>query len=356
MVPITARFQAESALHPAARALLLEIFDQGWAEPRKLHLESRRAAILLQEAKESIAADLDLSPTEVHFLGEITLGFQLGIMGLIQPETRMVHSSIDRAEVLAIASQFPSSVEMEVSNSGVVALPELRPSDLLIWQYVNAETGLIRTMPIELVEFSGRVFVDHTAYPTQAPAIASWSSALWDSSSWSGPNGLSIFALRTGAKGWRNPFPHLHQSVVPSGFSLPLALASAVALRHWRSDEEVNKTKITKLATRIRAFISENIPDTDMIEEQWNSWSAIVSLSFLYIDAERLQSDLADEGFTVDSGSACTSANLEASHVLKAMGLLSQGNIRLRLHHDVTATEIDVFLPVLKRLVEKQRQ
>ena len=356
MVPITAQFQAESALHPAARALLLEVFDQGWADPRKLHLESRRAAILLQEAKESIASDLGLSPSEIHFLGEISLGFHLGIVGLLQPDSRLVHSSTDRAEVLAIAAQFPASWEMTVSNSGVVALPELQPNDVLVWQSLNAETGIFPPLPSGLDAFSGRVFVDHTAYPVQASEIPTFSSALWDSSSWSGPKGVSIFALKTGVSGWRNPFPHLQQTVVPSGYSLPLVLASAVALRHWRSDEANNKTKIAELARRIRNFISENIPETDLIDEQLNVWSGIVSLSFLYVDAERLQSDLADEGFTVDSGSACTSANLEASHVLKAMGLLSQGNIRLRLHHDVTAIQIDALLTVLKRLVEKQRQ
>lgn len=356
MVPVTAQFQAESALHPAARELLLEIFDQGWADPRKLHLESRRAAILLQEAKESIANDLGLSPAEIYFLGEISLGFHLAVAGLAHNEGRLIHSSIDRQEVLALASQFPHALHVGVNNSGEISLPRLARSDVLLWQSINAETGLHRPLHAELQEFSGSIFVDHTAYPMPAPELPSWTTALWDASSWSGPHGLSIFGLKSGTQSWRNPFPHLEQSVVPSGFSLPLAMASAVALSHWKKDEIAATSNASEMAQRIRDYVSVEIPHTDFLSADLPALRSILSLSFLYVDAERLQADLAAEGFAVDSGSACISANLEASHVLKGMGLLSQGNIRLRLHHRVTIAEIEAFLPVLKRLVEKQRE
>lgn len=355
MVPVTASFQAESALHPAARELLLEVFDQGWADPRKLHLESRRAAILLQEAKESIANDLGLSPTEIYFLGEISLGFHLGVVGLAHSEGRLIHSSIDRQEVLALVDQFPNALQVAVNGSGEVCLPELASSDVLLWQSINAETGLLRPVPPELFDFSGTVFVDHTAYPTPATQGPSWTTALWDASSWSGPHGLSIFGLKSGTQRWRNPFPQLQQTVVPSGFSLPLAMASAVALSHWKADEIAAASTLSEMAQRIREYVAHEIPHTDFLPADLPAMPSILSLSFLYIDAERLQADLSAEGFTVDSGSACISANLEASHVLKGMGLLSQGNIRLRLHHGITVHEIEAFLPVLKRLVEKQR-
>jgi len=93
-----------------------------------------------------------------------------------------------------------------------------------------------------------------------------------------------------------------------------------------------------------------------MVEDGLKRIESMISLSFLYVDAEKLQSDLARAGFDVDSGSACTSLNLESSHVLKAMGLLSQGNIRLRLHHDLSAEAVESFLVTLQRLVEEQRQ
>ena len=198
--------------------------------------------------------------------------------------------------------------------------------------------------------------MENTTYPTSAKDLLGWTTALWEATSWRGPAGLSVFALKTGTKNWRNPFPHLDQAVAPSGFSLPLAIASAVALRAWKEDEKVNQNKIHELSKEIRSYVKANIPDTDLVAEDLPCLPSIISLSFLYVDADRLQSDLARAGFSVDSGSACTSINLESSHVLKEMGLLSQGNIRLRLHHDVSVESVRAFLPTLQRLVEEQRK
>lgn len=355
VVPVTAKFQAENALHPAARALLLEVFDQGWADPKKLHVESRRAALLLQEAKESLAADLGIQADEVHFLGESALGFELGINGLLAPLGRLLYSTIDREEVLAIASQIPHSVAMPVSRTGQIELPTINPNDTLVWQAINSETGLVRPTPEDLLHGTCKVFVDHTAYPVNPTPLPSWSTALWDCDTWSGPSGLSIFALRRGEQSWRNPSPRLKETIVPGGFSLPLALVSAIALTHWKNDREAHSKRVLEMGKQIRTYILSDIPDVDFIDESSPAMPEFLSMSFLYVDAERLQADLASEGFSVDSGSACSSANLEASHVLLAMGLLSQGNIRLRLHHDLTDEQISKFLPTLKRLVEKQR-
>jgi len=247
VVPVTARFQAESALHPAARAVLLEAFDQGWADPKKLHHQSRQAAILLQESKASIAEDLDLLPSEIHFLGELDLGFHLAIMGLAEPADRIFYSAIDRQEVLAIMSHFPNSFRLEVDRAGLVALPNLLPQDVLVWQSVNGETGLCRPQVQAISSFGGNLFVDHTAYPTSATAFPGWSTALWESSSWSGPSGLSIFGLKSMNKKWRNPLPRLDQSTAPSGFSLPLAISSAVALKAWKKMKLLNRRKLMKL-------------------------------------------------------------------------------------------------------------
>ena len=64
MVRITGNFQQETELHPAASALLTELFDKGWHDPTKLNQQSRQTAILLQQAKESFAKLLQV---EVQF-------------------------------------------------------------------------------------------------------------------------------------------------------------------------------------------------------------------------------------------------------------------------------------------------
>ncbi len=76
----------------------------------------------------------------------------------------------------------------------------------------------------------------------------------------------------------------------------------------------------------------------------------------LYIDAQILVNKLDERGFAVDSGSACNSANMEPSHVLAAMGILTHGNARLTLHPTTTNEEMEEFLQVLKEIVAELRQ
>jgi cysteine desulfurase len=65
--------------------------------------------------------------------------------------------------------------------------------------------------------------------------------------------------------------------------------------------------------------------------------------------------DLEDKGFSVDSGSACKSADMQPSHVLAAMGRPISGNIRLTLHKGITELEVKNFCSALKSSVEKLR-
>jgi len=69
VVRITADFQQERVLHPAAMALLNQFFSKGWADPNKLNNNSRQSAILLQQVREKFAELLKVRPDELEFLG-----------------------------------------------------------------------------------------------------------------------------------------------------------------------------------------------------------------------------------------------------------------------------------------------
>jgi cysteine desulfurase len=75
----------------------------------------------------------------------------------------------------------------------------------------------------------------------------------------------------------------------------------------------------------------------------------------LYVNAEQLVTTLADKGYAVDSGSACSAANMQPSHVLAAMGVLTQGNIRLTIHHATSFDEINQFLNILRQTIIELR-
>ena len=356
MVPVTTRLQREAPLHPAAAELLSATFERGWADPSKIHLESRREAILLQEAKESLAHHLEIKPQELHFLGEPNLGFHLGISGLLKNSSRLVHSSIDRQEVFAVAADFHhrggQNLKLECDLSGRLSPYKTRVDDVLVWQSINAETGICRDLA-QLSQAEGRsLFVDNTTSLAALPVV--WSTALWDSKSWRGPGGIAILAISETAN-WLNPLPNIDHHSLPDSFSIPLALASAVALEHWVKDEKETASKVETMNQHVRDFFKKSIPDCEVAGEIENTRSALICASFLYVDAERLMTSLEEAGFSVDSGSACTSANLQASHVLVAMGLLTHGNIRIHLHHDLTWKALEDFLSALETIVAKLR-
>ncbi|MGH3323897.1 MAG: sulfurtransferase TusA family protein, partial [Streptomyces sp.] len=86
--------------------------------------------------------------------------------------------------------------------------------------------------------------------------------------------------------------------------------------------------------------------------------------SCLYVDGEALLHALDRAGFSVSSGSSCTSSTLTPSHVLRAMGVLSEGNIRVSLTPGAGAPgsaasveeDVEHFLTVLPEAVRGVRE
>lgn len=351
VVSITSNFQSEAPLHPAVIEALGAVFGQSWADSSKLPADSRKARLLLDESKETFAQNLGVRSDGIHFLGEVNLGFYLGIFGLLDSQKNFSYSAIDRSEVFAIAAELGEKgfavQELTCDSGGTIARPELDNQSVISWQLRNGETGISQPA---LIDCSAQIFVDATSSGIRNPLPKNWKAALWDSKAWGGPSGLGIFALAPDAK-YRNPIPNLENRIVPGSASLPLIIASAMAVELWAEREQTERNRLAAIALNIANFAKSEIGDVDVIAATHD----LVSLSFLYIDAERLVSSLDRAGFAVDSGSACQATNMEPSHVLAAMGMLTQGNVRITLHHGVAENDVTALLNSLKVLVQEQR-
>lgn len=351
VVSITPNFQSEPRLHDAARMALAHIFEVTWPDPSKLGADAKSASLLLNEAKETFAGHLGVRSDEISFLGEANLGYNLGASGLLNPQACLVYSNVDPMQIHAIAQAHTNSLELRADPNGQIDYSDYAGasgSDVLVYQTCNRETGIIQTTSPDKAK---SIFVDATASGTRIPLPENWSTALWDSKSWAGPLGLGVFAISKSAN-WKNPLPHLDSQIHPGPTSLPLIVASALAIDSWVADEKNLAAKIGAINSEIRRYLTENIADCDIAPGQANH---LLSASFLYVNAEQLVTKLADKGYSVDSGSACNSANMQPSHVLAALGLLTQGNIRLTIHHATTFEEVADFLEVLKVTVEELR-
>jgi cysteine desulfurase len=350
VVRITGDFQQERVLHPAAMALLNQFFSKGWADPNKLNNNSRQSAILLQQVREKFAELLKVRPDELEFLGESDLGFQLGISGLLKPESKLFYSSIDRQRVFAVASGEENKGRqvtcLPVNNIGQIGSFSATSNDVVVWQVANGETGNTQTKPAT----QGVIFADCTASGIDLLPNFDYQTALFDSASWQGPAGFGILIIKQ-ASDWRNPLPHNDHTRVPGGFSIPLAIASSVALEGYLADIDIR----AKLKEQIVNYINSEISDVD-IASSLNGLSKFISFSVFGVEADRLLLALEDLGFAVDSGSACKSADMQPSHVLAAMGRPIAGNIRLTLHKDITEQMVKEFCQALKSCVEKLRK
>jgi cysteine desulfurase len=349
VVRITGDFQQERVLHPAAIALLSQFFTTGWADPSKLNNSSRQVNILLEQVRQSFAKALNVRSDEIEFLGEPDLGFQLAIAGLLTDESKLFYSSIDRQKVFAITANEKNSgrtvTELPVNSGGIIKEREIGSNDLLIWQVANGETGNIQNPP----KGGANIFADCTSSGVDLLPNFNYQTALFDSRSWAGPAGVGILVIKSSAT-WRNPLPHNDLNRTPNTYSLPLLLASAVALENYLSQTDIR----SKLKKEIIDFVKEQITDVDIASSD-NGLGKFLSLSIKGVEADRLLLDLEDQGFAVESGSACKSADMKPSHVLAAMGRPITGNIRLTIHKEMTSEIVKDFCQALKTSVIKLR-
>ena len=142
--------------------------------------------------------------------------------------------------------------------------------------------------------------------------------------------------------------------MVPGDFNPALVIASAIALQANEVERVATITALQEINSTIRNFVVTQIGDVDIASPISGS-AHLLSFSFLYLHAEQLVEKMDARGFSLDSGSACISANLEPSHVLAAMGRLTHGNVRLHLYPNNSLAEVEKMLVALKEVVTELR-
>ena len=334
MVRITSGFQQESPLHPSAKKVLDQLFDRGWPDAEKINQSSRESAILLNEAKNTFAKYLNLRSDEIEFIGEVNLGFHLAITGLLKPDSKLIISEIDKQSIFAVKNSWENAGQkshtMKVNAVGQSQEGSFADKDLMVWQVANGETGIIQDTP----KSNSMVFADCTSSGVDYLPDFKYETALFDSKSWQGPSGLGLLVIRKSAD-WINPLPHNDYLRTPNTYSIPLALASAVALEAYIVDRVNIENFKEQLITQLNAAELDFIAPTGS-----NNLAKYLTLIFPKIEADRLVLELQDAGFAVDSGSACRAADMQPSHVLAAMGLPTSGGIRITFHPQVSSNDV----------------
>jgi len=354
VVPVTGNFQAETALNPLAQEALLTAFESGWADPKKIGQHPNRAALLRNNAVESIASRLGLLPDQIEITGEVGLGYFLSLAGFLTPAKSLHFGAGDRSGVIATVRAHQGAIsEIPLLGDGRLDFTKtaMKRDSVLAFQLANGETGAINSLPSEMPD-DLLIAVDATASGARLALPTNWGTATFDSRSWGGPAGLAIVAINKAAH-WTNPLPHISSTRRTYGtYSLPLLLAGAVAIENFHPDD----LQIRRFNQEIRTAIKSAVPDVIIAGDLDRSLPHLISLVIPQANGEELLRALAAKGFAVDSGSACTAMNLQPSHVLAAMGLPTDGNIRITIHNDCNGSEISALITALLSAVESQRQ
>jgi cysteine desulfurase len=353
-------------LHPVARSALDAALDDGWADPGRLHGPGRRARLLLDAARDSLADTLQVRPDELSFAANGTQALHAAVLGALRGAERhgrgVVHSAVEHSAVLHAAAAAGAPVSIGVDEHGRVDAEAFitaagHPGTVVAaLQAANHEVGT--TQPVTAV--AARIaplplVVDATQTVGHAALPGGWSVLAADARTW-GALPLGVLVVRTGVR-WRSPYPddEAEAGRIPGSPALPSIVAAAAALRAVDAERDALARRHRELVDRLRAEVPRRIADVDVVGDPVDRLPHIVTFSFLYADGESLLRGLDRRGFAVSSGSSCTSSTLEPSHVLVAMGALTSGNVRVSLHRDTTAEDIDGFLDALPAVVADVR-
>ncbi|TCR22053.1 cysteine desulfurase [Streptomyces sp. BK205] len=237
----------------------------------------------------------------------------------------------------------------------------LRPDTALAClQSANHEVGTVQPVGevAEVCREAGvPLLVDAAQSLGWGPVEEPWSLLTGSAHKWGGPSGVGLLAVRKGVRFSPQGPADERESGRAAGFeNLPAIVAAAASLRAVRAEAAQEAGRLRELTERIRARVPQLVADVEVVGDPERRLPGIVTFSCLYVDGETLLHELDREGFSVSSGSSCTSSTLTPSHVLKAMGVLSEGNVRVSLPFGAVSEEVDRFLEVLPGAVARVRE
>ncbi len=347
--------------------------DEGWADPARLYREGRRARLLLDAAREAAAEAVGCRPDELVFTSSGTRAVHDGIAGALTGRRRtgrhLIVSAVEHSSVLHAAEVHRSGggsvSEVAVERTGAVSpsgyADALRPDTALAClQSANHEVGTVQPVAgvAEVCRAAGvPLLVDAAQSLGWGPVEGDWSLLAASAHKWGGPPGTGLLVVRKGVRFAPQGPRDERESGRAAGFeNLPAIVAAAASLRAVRAEAAEEAVRLRELTERIRARVPGLVPDVEVVGDPERRLPGIVTFSCLYVDGETLLHELDRAGFSVSSGSSCTSSTLTPSHVLRAMGVLSEGNIRLSLPPGTREEDVERFLSVLPEVVSGVRE
>ncbi|HBT39787.1 MAG: Cysteine desulfurase [Thermotoga sp. 50_1627] len=353
----------------------VKFFTQFYGNSSSLHSHGYEAKRLYEEARSKIAKHLNVETEEIYFTSGGTESDNIAIRGFLKanhPEGgHIITTQIEHPAVLELTRQLEkegySVTYLEPTTGGYVTPEDFRKAIrrdtvLASIMWVNNETGVIQ--PIEEISRIAREhgIVLHSD-AVQAIGKIKIDARLVDMLSASGhkfyaPKGCGFLYVSKRVKVEPIMYGGGHERGLRSGTeNVPGACAMALALEIIEKNYEVWSEKVKRFKEKILRAI-EDIPDHHVNGS--NTIFSHISVSFKNVLGETLATALDMNGISVSTASACSSHHgTRRSHVLEAMQLedwMIDGAIRISLGYDNSEDEIEYFVNVLSREVNRLRR
>ena len=369
-----------AATTPVSRAVLdamMPCFERDFGNPSSQHSMGIEAKDILDDARDRIAKVLGCSAGEIYFTSGGTESDNWAIKGAAmrmraKGRTHIVTSKIEHHAVLhtceALEKEGFTVTYVGVDKDGVIDLDELRSvvndkTAIVAIMYANNEIGTIEPIEeiVEIAHAAGALcFTD--AVQAVGNIDIDLSKLKVDMLALSGhklhaPKGIGLLYIRKGVV-ISNLIEGGGQEKRKRGGTenLPYIVGLATALEEAKK----NMSNLPRVAAMRDRLIEEltKIPYSSLNGHRTNRLPGLVNVGFEFIEGESLLMWLDMAGICASTGSACSSASLDPSHVLLATGVpheKAHGSLRLSITSDTTDEDIDYIIENVAPIVEKLR-
>ena len=341
------------------------------------HAWGWEAEAIVEKSREQVAALVGADPREIVWTSGATESINLALKGAAQfYKTRGKHLITLKTEHKAVLDSMRELERqgfevtyLDVQEDGLVDLNKLqaaiRPDTILISVlFVNNEIGVIQDITaigkmcreraiifhVDAAQATGKVDIDLATLPVDLMSLASHKTY--------GPKGIGALYVR------RKPRVRIEAQMHGGGHERGMRSGSLATHQIVGMGEafRIAKLEMHGERDRVRMLSQRLINGLKDIEQTFLNGHAEqrvphnVNMSFNFVEGESLIMGI--KGIAVSSGSACTSASLEPSYVLRALGRsdeLAHSSLRMTIGRFTTVEEIDYVVMTLKDRVAKLR-
>ena len=375
---------ATTPLRPEVLEAMLPYFTAEFGNPSSIYTIGQEARKAVDDARERIARILGARMSEIVFTSGGTESDNAALKGvafaLRSLGNHIITTSIEHHAVLHTCyqlEQFGFDVTyVPVDEDGMVDPQEIidaitDETILVSVMMANNEIGTVQpigeiTQRVKAeAKRRNQTIIMHTD-AVQAPGfidinVRSLGVDLLSLSAHKiyGPKGVGLLYVRRGTPFEEQNAGGGQERQRRSGTeNVPGIVGFAEALQLAENEREVTSAHCLELRERLTQGIFETIGGVRLNGHAEHRLPSNVNISFEGVEGEPVLLGLDFAGICASSGSACSSASLEPSHVLLALGLtaeMAQGSLRITLGRDNTQEDVDYLLSVLPDMIGKLR-